>query len=124
MDEFHTNQAVEYVGGSFSGTDVVNIVNVVNITKKLFCLMVKSSGGKYGDMVAMHPVATLTAEDMAVIFSIVLKGLTIAFILTVIQLAMSGFLLTLFGPMSTICHLNFRKCFNFDAVFFISRSER
>ena len=41
MDEGYTNQAVEYVGGSFSGTDVVNIVNVVNITKKLFCLMVK-----------------------------------------------------------------------------------
>ena len=113
MDEVHTNQAVEYVDGSFSGTDVVNIVNVVNITKKLFCLMVKSSGGKYCDMVAMHPVATLTAEDMAVIFSIVLKGLTIAFILTVIQLARSGFLLTLFGPMSTICHLNFRKMFQF-----------
>ena len=104
MDEVQTNQAVEYVGKLFSGTDVVNIVNVVNITKKLFCLMVKSSGGKYCDMVAMHPVATLTAEDMAVIFSIVLKGLTIAFILTVIQLARSGFLLTLFGPMSTICH--------------------
>ena len=106
MDEVHTNQAVEYVDGSFSGTDVVNIVNVVNITKKLFCLMtkIKSLGGKYCDMVAMHPVATLTAEDMAVIFSIVLKGLTIAFILTVIQLARSGFLLTLFGPMSTICH--------------------
>ena len=41
MDEGYTNQAVEYVGRSFSGTDVVNIVNVVNIAKKLFCLMVK-----------------------------------------------------------------------------------
>ena len=70
MDEVHTNQSVEYVGGKFFGNENNEI------TKKLFSVMVKSLGGRYKDMVAMQPVATLNSGTMKTIFMNVLKGLT------------------------------------------------
>ena len=70
MDEVKTNQRVEYVAGKFPGVDDGEI------TKGLFSVMLTSLGGKYCDMIAMVPVASLKSSKMSDVYSKCLKGVT------------------------------------------------
>ena len=53
IDEVKTDQSVDYTGGNFAGE------GADGITKGLLAIMINSLGGKYNDIVAMVPVATL-----------------------------------------------------------------
>ena len=70
LDEVHTDQKVNFIGGSFDG------LNEDGFTKTLLSVMVKSLCGKYRDMIAMIPTVSLKSEKMLEVFNNTLKGVT------------------------------------------------
>ena len=56
IDEVYTQKKVEYVNGKFYG------VENGHLTKTNLCLMIRSVGGSYRDVIAMFPVSNLNAK--------------------------------------------------------------
>ena len=56
IDEVYTQKKVEYVNGKFYG------VENGHLTKTILCLMIRSVGGSYRDVIAMFPVSNLNAK--------------------------------------------------------------
>ena len=56
IDEVYTPKKVEYVNGKFYG------VENGPLTKTILCLMIRSVGGSYCDVIAMFPVSNLNAK--------------------------------------------------------------
>ena len=50
IDEVYSAKRVEYTGGNFYGNENDKV------TKTLLCIMIRSLGAKYNDMIAMHPI--------------------------------------------------------------------
>ena len=58
MDEVYSHQDVQYVNGQFYGAENGDL------TKTLLCVMLKSIAGKYRDIVAMVPIANISADKL------------------------------------------------------------
>jgi len=81
LDEVYSAKRIEYVGGQFYGLENANI------TQTLLCFMVKSLAGKYEDVVAMIPLASINSTVINDWFNRVLKeisniGFKVAAVLT------------------------------------------
>lgn len=70
IDEVYSAKRIEYMNGQFYGLENSQV------TKTLLCFMVKSLSGKYEDVVAMVPLATLTSEIIFKWWDKVLKTVT------------------------------------------------
>ena len=56
MDEVYCQRSVQYANGQFYG------VENETYTKTLLCVMLKSIAGKYRDIIAMMPIASISAD--------------------------------------------------------------
>uniref|UniRef100_A0A0K2TY48 Putative LOC100205425 [Hydra vulgaris] n=1 Tax=Lepeophtheirus salmonis TaxID=72036 RepID=A0A0K2TY48_LEPSM len=69
IDEVYSAQRVEFGKGKFMGCEYNQA------TKTVLTFMIKSSGGKYIDVVALVPVSNLTAEFIYAQYEVIMKAL-------------------------------------------------
>ena len=76
MDEVHAQKGAQYKNGKFYG------VAILQITRSLLCVMIKSICGRFRDVICMTPISNINAEKIQKVWESCVQAMTqIGFIL-------------------------------------------
>ena len=104
IDEIYNAQRVEYSNGKFYGHCDSN-----NISKTLLCFMISAVAGSYRDIIAMLPIASISADVIHEHFMICIKSLKkIGF--DVVATSVDGFSANRAFYQNSLCHGHIEPC--------------